>query len=257
MRVKDKVAIVDGGATGIGRKTAEFLAKEGAKVVIADIAIEEANKTVDEIKAIGGEAIAMRVDVTSLDEANEMVKTTLDNFGQIDILVNAAGGSAGPLIRSKRGPFSQSNKDRWDDMINLNLYGALNCTRAVINNMIERRTGKIVNIASSSGMLGEKNAVAYSAAKGGIIAFTKALAKEVAPYGITVNAVSPGICGSERVLSMLSKEGIDEAAKGIYLGRLGIPEDLANAVLFLASDESNYITGHNLVVDGGLTMGPE
>lgn len=257
MRLKDKVAIVAGGASGIGRATCQLFAREGARIVVADIAIEEANKVADGIKALGGEAIALKVDVRRLEDAEKMLKTALDKFGHVDILANVAGGSAGPLIQSERGPFAKSSKERWDNMIDLNLCGVLNCTQAVINHMIERRTGKIINIASGSGMLGERNAAVYSAAKGGIIAFTKALAKEVGPSGITVNCVSPGICGSERVLSMLSKEGIEEAAKGIYLGRLGTPDDLANALLFLASNEANYITGHNLMVDGGLTLGPE
>ncbi|GAI28158.1 unnamed protein product [marine sediment metagenome] len=123
--------------------------------------------------------------------------------------------------------------------------------------MIERRSGKIVNIASSSGMLGQRNAVVYSAAKAGIMGFTKALAKEVAPYGITVNSVSPGLCGSERVLAMVSEGKMKEAVKGIYLGRLAKPEEIANALLFLVSNEADYITGHNIVVDGGMTLGPE
>jgi NAD(P)-dependent dehydrogenase (short-subunit alcohol dehydrogenase family) len=257
MRFKDKVAIVAGGATGIGQATCQLLAREGAKLMIADIAIEEASNVAKGIKAAGGEAVALRVDVTSLDDAEKMAQATLEKFDHIDILANIAGGSAGPLIKSKRGSFTESRKEWWDIMINLNLYGALNCTRAVVGHMIARRSGKIINFSSGAGMLGERNAVVYSAAKGGIIAFTKALAKELGSYGITVNCVSPGICASERVLSMLSKEGLDQAAKGIYLGRLGTPENVANAVLFLASPEASYITGHNLVVDGGLTLGPE
>lgn len=257
MRVKDKVVIVVGGARGIGRATSQLLAREGAKVVVADLAIEEASKGVDEIKALGYEAIAVKVDVTKIDETDQMVKVALDNFDQIDILVNVAGGSSGPVIRTKGKPFAQSNKERWDDMINLNLYGALNCTKGVINHMIERGSGKIISFSSMAGMLGGKNISIYSAAKAGIIGFTKALAKEMGDYGITVNCISPAICGSSRMFGMMSKEEMNEVAKGIYLGRIAKPEDLAYAVLFLASDEASYITGHNLVVDGGLTLGPE
>jgi len=250
MRLKDKVAIVTGGANGIGQATCQRLAREGAKIVVVDIDIEKANKVVDEIKSLGYEAIAVKVDITKIDEANQMAKATLDNFGKIDILVNVAGGA----IREQLVPFSQSSKEFWDRTINLNLYGALNCTRAVINHMIQRRSGKIVSFASDAGTFGQQLAVDYGAAKGGIIAFTKGLAKEVAKNGINVNCISPGVTGTARVLSF-PKEAVESSIKGIYLGRLGKPEELADAVLFLVSDEASFITGVNLPVDGGLTLG--
>lgn len=253
MRVKDKVAIVTGGANGIGRVTSQLLSREGAKVIVVDLAIEDANKVADEIKA-SHKAIAMKVDVTRIDEANRMVKAALDSFGQIDILVNVAGGSVGRFIRERYTPFSQSRKEDWDRVIDANLYSALNCTRAVINHMIERRSGKIVSFASVAGMIGMRNAVEYSAAKAGIIGFTKALAKEVAPYGINVNCISPGVVGSPRILRV-PKEVIETWLKAIHLGRLGKPEEIASVVLFLVSDEASYITGENIVVDG--SMGPE
>lgn len=133
MRLTNKVAIVAGGATGMGRLTTQVLAREGAKVVVADLIIEEANKVVEEIKDEGAEAIAVKVDVTKFDDAQRMAKTTLDTFSQIDILVNVAGGSAGPVIRTKLAPFVESTPERWNDMVTLNLIGALNCTRAVVN----------------------------------------------------------------------------------------------------------------------------
>ena len=249
MNIKDQVAIVTGGATGIGQQTALRLAREGAKVVIADINIDGANKVAEEIKALGQEVIALKVDITSLDEANQMAKATLDKFGQIDILGNIAGGA----IPGKIGPFSQSVKEVWDRIIGLNLYGTFTCTRAVINHMIERRSGKIVNIASVAGIVGQANTADYAAAKGGIIAFTKSLAKEVAQYGINVNCVSPAFTGTERVLSM-PEEFLQKQIKMIHLGRYGKPEEIANVIVFLASDEAGFVTGANYVVDGGITL---
>ena len=249
MNIKDQVAIVTGGAIGIGRQTALRLAREGAKVVIADINIDGANKVAEEIKALGQEVIALKVDITSLDEANQMAKATLDKFGQIDILGNIAGGA----IPGKIGPFSQSVKEVWDRIIGLNLYGTFTCTRAVINHMIERRSGKIVNIASVAGIVGQANTADYAAAKGGIIAFTKSLAKEVAQYGINVNCVSPAVTGTERVLSM-PEEFLQKQIKMIHLGRYGKPEEIANVIVFLASDEAGFVTGANYVVDGGITL---
>jgi len=255
MRVKDKVAIVTGGGGAIGRETSKLLATEGAKVMVADLNTEEANKVVDEIKALGHKALAIDLDTTKVDKAEQLAKATLDNFGQIDILVNVVGGSAGPFIKTKLGFFAQSNKERWEEIVNLNLLGTFNCTRAVINHMIERRSGKIVSIASTSGVIGMQKAAEYSAAKAGIIGFTKALAKEVGPYGINVNCVSPGVVGTPRVLEM-AKELIPEWTKGIRLGRLAKPEEIASVVFFLVSDESSYITGQNIIVDGGLSLGP-
>jgi len=255
MRVKDKVAIVTGGGGAIGRETSKLLATEGAKVMVADLNIEAANKVVNEIKALGHKALAIDLDTTKVDKAEQLAKATLDNFGQIDILVNVVGGSAGPFIKTKLGFFAQSNKERWEEIVNLNLLGTFNCTRAVINHMIERRSGKIVSISSTSGVIGMQKAAEYSAAKAGIIGFTKALAKEVGPYGINVNCVSPGVVGTPRVLEM-AKELIPEWTKGIRLGRLAKPEEIASVVFFLVSDESSYITGQNIVVDGGLSLGP-
>ena len=256
MRLSDKVAIITGGGRGIGRETCRLLAKEGAKTIIADLMFEEASQAADELKAQGYQALAMKIDITNLDQANQLAGAVLDKFGRIDILANIAGGSAGPVIKTKLGLFAESTKERWDDMINLNLYGAFNCSRAVINHMIERRSGKIISIASTAGTIGMQRGVEYSAAKGGIIAFTKALAKEVAQYGINVNCISPGIIGSPRVYET-NKDVIQQWQEGIPLGRLGKPEEVASVVLFLASDESSYITGENITVAGGLPLGPK
>ncbi len=256
MRVKDKVAVVTGGAGGIGQATCKVLAKEGAKVMIADLMLEQAKNVASEITASGYEAQAIEADITRLDGANRLAKATLEHFGRIDILVNIVGGSGGPSIKTKPQVFAQSQPERWEEMITLNLIGALNCTRAVINHMIERGSGKIVSFSSVVGVIGALELVDYSAAKAGIIGFTMALAKEVASSGINVNCISPGIVGTPRVRGMLKQEVIDGYEKGIRFGRLAKPEELASVVLFLASDDANYITGQNIIVDGGLTLGP-
>ena len=255
MRLGDKVAIITGGGGGIGRETCRLFAREGATTIVADLIIEGASAVADELNAQGYQALAMKIDVTDLDQAHHMADAVLGEFGRIDILANVAGGSAGPAIKSKLGLFAESTKERWDDMIHLNLYGVLNCTRAVINHMVERRCGKIVNIASTAGMIGMQRGAEYSAAKGGVIAFTKALAKEVAPYGINVNSISPGVIGSPRVRE-INNDKIQQWLEGIPLGRLGKPEEVATVALFLASDEASYITGENIVVAGGLPLGP-
>ena len=250
MRLKDKVAIVTGGGSGIARETCKLFAREGAKLMIADIVIEGAKALAKELQTKGFQASAIKLDITNLDEAYQVAKATIERFGQIDILANIAGGSMGPTIKSKPSLFAQSDMDYWEEMINLNLYGAMKCTRAVINHMIERRTGKIISFASTAGIIGQKTRVPYSAAKAGIIGFTKALAKEVAPYGINVNCISPSIIASPRVLDLPKKE-TQEWIDAVPLGRFGKPEEIAFAVLFLASDEASFITGDNLIVGGG------
>jgi 3-oxoacyl-[acyl-carrier protein] reductase len=191
----------------------------------------------------------LKTDITNLDEAHKMAKAVLDKFGQVDILANIAGGA----FPSKMGSFAQSDRQVWDLNINLNLFGTFNCTRAVVNHMMERKKGRIVNIASVAGMVGQATTADYAAAKGGIIAFTKSLAKELAPYGINVNCVSPAITGTERVRSM-PKDFLQRQIDTIHLHRFGEPEEIANVVVFLASDEASFVTGANYVADGGITL---
>jgi 3-oxoacyl-[acyl-carrier protein] reductase len=256
MRVKNKVAIVTGGGNGIGYRTSLLLSKEGAKVLVADLFIEKAKEVADEINSRGCEAMAVQVDVTSLKDTEKMVETAIERFGQIDILANIAGGSAGPAIKTKPVLFAESLSERWNDMINLNLFGTFNTVKAVINHMIEKQTGKIICFASTAGTIGSQGISTYSAAKAAIIGFTKALAKELAAYQINVNSIAPGIIASERILNAMPKEKIKIHEKEIFWGRLGKPEEIANVVLFLASDDSTYITGQTIVVDGGLSLGP-
>lgn len=256
MRLTDKVAIVTGGAGAIGGEITKLLAREGARIVIADVNTEANSRIVDEVKVLGSEALAVCVDVIEIDQAAKMVEAALEHFGQIDILVNVAGGSTGPSIKTKMDFFAQSEKTRGEEIVRLNLLAPLNCARAVINHMMERRSGAIVSISSIAGVIGMMKGVEYSAAKAGIVGMTVTLAKEAAEYGIRVNCVSPGIVGTERVFKM-APDRIPQWEKGIKLGRLCKPEEIASAVLFLVSDESSYITGQNIIVDGGLCLGPE
>jgi NAD(P)-dependent dehydrogenase (short-subunit alcohol dehydrogenase family) len=254
MRLKDKVAIITGGGGGIGGQVCSLFAEEGARLLIAEIDLNAASKIVKELGEKGYKAETAEVDVCNFDAAKQLIKTALDVFGQIDILVNVAGGSAGVFLKSKHRIFAESRPERWKEIIDLNLYGTLNCTRAVINHMIERQSGKIVNLSSIAGMIGMQKATEYSAAKAGVIGFTKALAKEVAPYGIHVNCVSPGVIGTSRVRNM-PKKSVDSWLEGIPFGRLGEPDEVARAILFLASSESDFITGENIPVTGGQTLG--
>jgi 3-oxoacyl-[acyl-carrier protein] reductase len=250
MRLKGKIAIVTGGANGIGQATSRVFAREGANVVVADIAYESARLLTEELKSKNQQAIAVKLDHTIPEEVEEMITSVLEKFGQIDILVNVAGGSQGKYIREKLGPFSESNKQEWDRIIDINLTGPRNCSRSVINHMLRRKYGKIINFSSIAGMIGGHNSTDYAAAKAGIIGFTKSLAAEVSYHGINVNCISPGLVATERILNS-PKEMQDKITKGIKLGRMATPEEIANVVLFLASDESSYITGENIPVVGG------
>lgn len=188
MKLTGKTAIVTGAGGGTGRQTALRLAKEGAAVVITDLNIEMANVTAEAVRALGAEALVMQTDVRSSQDVNRMVQVTLDKFGSIDILVNCAGGSANLI--GKLSLFEHSDEEAWDFVLGVNLKGVLICTKAVIHHMIANRRGKIINVSSIAGVVGIQERVDYSAAKGGVIAMTKALAMEIGHYGITVNCVS-------------------------------------------------------------------
>jgi NAD(P)-dependent dehydrogenase (short-subunit alcohol dehydrogenase family) len=245
MRFEGKVAMVTGAGQGIGRAIALSLAREGADVVVSDIVMETAKAVAEEIKSMGHRALAIKADVTKSKEVNEMIETGLHEMGRIDILVNNAGGSA----REKAVEFAQSKEEIWDSVIGRNLKGVLSCTRAVINHMIQRGSGKVVNIGSGAGVNGSPKKADYSAAKAGVIGFTKAFAKEVGKYGINVNCVSPGVIRTAAT-EQAPGELVDAISKQA-LKRSGEPQDIANAVIFLASEEASFITGQNLVVCGG------
>ena len=242
-----RVAIITGGSRGIGRAIVELLASRGADLVIADYQIDLANSTASEIaEQTGQKVIAVEVDVSKLELAQRMSKVVVDEFGKIDILVNNAGITRDDLLMRMK------EKD-WDDVININLKGAWNCSKAVIRPMMKKRYGRIVNISSVSGQAGQAGQTNYSASKAGLIGFTKAMAREVATRGIAVNAVAPGFIPTA-LTNELPGELKDYIISATPMGRMGTPEEIAFAVAFLASDEASYITGQVLGVDGGMVM---
>ncbi|MCL6574826.1 3-oxoacyl-ACP reductase family protein [Kyrpidia sp.] len=248
-RLEQKVAIVTGSARGIGRGIVEKFASEGARVVVADILEDAARETAEALKVRGAEAIAVPVDVTSKESVDEMVEQTVRHFSRVDILVNNAGWD-------KVEPFIDNDVAVWDRIIRINLYGTLFGCKAVLPHMIEQGYGKIVNIGSDAGRVGSTGEAVYSATKGGVIAFTKTLAREMARHHINVNCVSPGPADTPLFAEVGSYNPKirDALIRAIPFRRLALPEDLANAVAFLASDEAAYITGQTLSVSGGLTM---
>jgi len=247
MKLTDRVAMVTGAGQWIGRAIALRLAEEGADVVVDDIHIERACQVADEIRGLGRQALGIEADVSKSQEVNRMAKAALDEFGKVDILVNNAGGSA----KERSSLFCESNEEVWDYVIGRNLKGVMNCSRALIEHMMERKGGKIINISSVSGMVGTPGVADYCAAKAGIIGFTMALAKEVASYGINVNCVSPGPIG----WPSMPPERIEEDIKQTGMGRIGKPEEIAAMVAFLASDDANFITGENIAVCGLRKLG--
>jgi 2-hydroxycyclohexanecarboxyl-CoA dehydrogenase len=248
-RLKDKVAIVTGSAQGIGRAIAERLAAEGASVAIADIQEDAALKTAEEIVAAGGKAIAIRLDVTSLDNAASAVAMAERELGPVDILVNNAGWD-------KLEPFVESTPETWDRIIAINFRGPLNMCKAVVPGMQSRAGGKIVSIASDAGRVGSLGEAVYSGCKGGIIAFSKTLAREVARNKINVNVVCPGPTNTALLHGVMADRPkvLEAMQRGIPMRRLGEPRDLAGAVAFFASPDSDYVTGQVISVSGGLTM---
>jgi NAD(P)-dependent dehydrogenase (short-subunit alcohol dehydrogenase family) len=262
MKLEDKVAIVVGGASGVGRASATLLAQEGAKVMIADVVIENANKVADNIKAKGGEASTVKVDFRYEEEVNEMVKVTLEKYGKIDILVNAAGGIVGTLLPTNltgnlpvRGaPVAEQTKELWDWMMDMNLNGPRHCVRAVINHMIERHSGKIVLISSVAALDGLAGNSDYSAAKAGVIAFVKSLAREVAPYGIQANCVTPSATWSEGRQAAMARGRQEGREIKVDMTGMAMPEELAEAVLFLVSSGSDHMSGQNIIF--GIPMMP-
>jgi 2-hydroxycyclohexanecarboxyl-CoA dehydrogenase len=250
MKLIDKVAIVTGGGSGIGRDTSRLFARQGAKVVVADKDKPAAERVTKEIKEEGGQAIVAEVDVTRKDEIDRLVRDVLTRWEKVDILVNCAGIGGG------LDWFIESNERTWDEIIGVNLKGTILFTHAVLPSMIKRRYGKIINIASAAGVVGAGRQVVYSASKGGVIGFTKALAREVARYRINVNDVCPGPIDTP-MFEQARKEAPEYAerlVRGTAWRRMGRPEEVAAVILFLASDESEFITGHSLLVDGGTTM---
>jgi len=246
MILDGNVAIITGAGRGIGRAIALTLSREGATVLICDLDEEPLNATADDIRAAGGEVLAIKADVTKSADINHMVEAGITKYGRIDMLINNAGGSA----REQNSQFHESSEEVWDSVIARNLKGVFICSRAVINHMIERRCGRIVNMASTYGIVGGDGFVDYAAAKAGVIGFTKSLAREVNKYGINVNAIAPGIVET-RILDQIPKHVIEDSLKKLSINRFGQPQDIANMALFLVSEDSSYITGQVFTVCGG------
>lgn len=247
MMLNENVAIVTGGARGIGRAIALELAKAGARVVVNYAGrADKAKETVALIREAGGEGVAVQADVSQASDVDRLVQTAIEHYGKIDILVNNAGITRDTLLlRMKEAD--------WDAVLDTNLKGVFLCTKAVSKGMLKQRSGAIVNISSVVGLSGNAGQANYAAAKAGIIGFTKSIAKEFAPRGIRVNAVAPGYIFTD-MTETLAQEVRDEILRGIPLGRVGSPEDIARVVRFLASPEAVYITGQTLCVDGGMEM---
>jgi len=248
MRLQNKVALITGAARGIGRAIAEAFSREGADLILADIQTEELQVLEKRLQAQGRRALAIPVNVCLSQQVQAMIEKAIQEMGRIDILVNGVGGG-------KYVPMAELTEEDWDGMISFNLKSVFLCCRAVFPYMIAQRYGRIVNIASLAGRgTSETGGVHYTAAKAGVLGFTRHLAREAGPYGITVNAVAPGPTLTERIRARLSPEQEAAIARRAPLGRLGNPEDPAWAALFLASDEASFITGATIDVNGGLLM---
>lgn len=247
--LEDKIAIVTGGAQGIGRGIALMLAESGAKVAVVDISdkIDEVAKAIEDL---GSSGLALKCNVADHEEVRKVSEKVLEKYGRVDILVNNAG-----IYPFK--PFVEMTEEDWDKVMNVNVKGIFNFTKAVLPKMVERNYGKIVNLSSVAGEeLGYANLVHYSASKSAILGFTRSLALEVAKHGINVNSICPGAIETPGATGEISKELYEQTKNSIPLGRWGKPEDIANTVVFLVSEYGSYITGQCIVVDGGLTIAP-
>lgn len=245
--LRDKVAIVTGGASGIGRKTTEFFVQEGARVLIADVQKEKIEETTEFLKRIGGDAKGFTVDVTDERMVNLMVQEALAQFGTVDILVNSAGVGGGMK------PLETAEREEWQRILDINLIGTILCCKAVMPIMRQKNGGRIVNIASEAGVSGEKGLEVYAASKGGVIALTKSLAKALGRNNVTVNAVAPAFVHSP-MTQFLTPELEKKWLQMYTIKRLGEVEDVASMIVFLCSDRCSWITGQTISINGGFSM---
>jgi 2-hydroxycyclohexanecarboxyl-CoA dehydrogenase len=250
VRLKDKATIVTGGASGIGRAIAEACAREGGRVAVVDLNAAGARDTVTAIEKAGGTAAAWPLDITDVAAVDRMTEEVAARWGGVHVLVNCAGWD-------KPMPFVDTTPEFWDKILAINLRGPMACTRAALRHMIKQQSGKIISIASDAGRVGSSGEAVYSAAKGGIIALTKTIAREVARHRINVNCICPGPSDTplfQTEFVATSPKLAESLKRVIPWGRLGVPDDVAPAVVFLASDDAGFITGQTLSVSGGLTM---
>jgi len=245
--LEGRVAVITGAARGMGYAMARRFSKEGARVVIIDIRGDAAEEAAKKIREAGGEAIAFQGDVTSRERMNEIVSEVLKTYDKIDILVNNVG------IHDGRA-FWEESEDLWNKLFKVNVLGIVIPSQVIVPHMMKRKYGKIINMSSKAAVVGEPGHTAYTATKGAVLAMTRAMAIELAPYNIKVNAICPGPTETDMLFSSTTEEQRRHMAQRSPLGRLAKPEDIANTALFLASDESDYITGQAIVVDGGMTV---
>jgi NAD(P)-dependent dehydrogenase (short-subunit alcohol dehydrogenase family) len=248
LRLKNKSAIITGGGSGFGRETSLIFAREGADVAIVDINQAAAKEVAAEVEALGVKALPIFTDISREKQVADMIRMTLEAFGKIDILVNNAGVSGSASIQD-------INLEQWERTIRINLTGTFLCCREIIDHMIERSYGKIVNVASISGQTGRWVGADYAASKAGVIAITRTLALQVAKFGINVNAVSPATIVTPLLEKNFTPEIVERLKSTIPYRRQGRPQDIANLILFLASDESEWITGEVVIISGGAFMG--
>ena len=247
MKVENKSVIVTGAGSGIGAASAELFATHGAKVIVADINMDNADKVVQRIKDSGGEAVAVKVNVTKYEEVENMVNQTINHFGKLDVIVNNAG--IGPKVMAKVADHSFED---WDRVIAVNQTGVFYCMKAVLPHMVKQGGGNIVNIASLAGLKASGKNLSYSASKFAVVGMTKSTALEYASKNVRVNAVCPGWTETA-ILDNLSKEMLDSSISSyVPMGRMGKPNEVAETILWLLSDKSSFVNGHCLAIDGGM-----
>lgn len=249
MKLANKCAVVTGARRGIGRAIALAMASEGAAVVVSDVDLRDCQVVVSEIEAEGGKSLAVKCDVTSKPQVDDLISRAVQAFGKVDILVNNAG-------IAKLKPFLDLTQEDWDETLDTNLRGQFLCAQAAVRDMITRNWGRIINIASiGSGQvgIGFSNMAHYVASKGGVTAFTEALAAELSPHGINVNAIGPGVIATAMIRHLEEAGTLEGLIKSrVPKGRVGTPEDIGHLAVFLASEESDYITGATIFIDGGM-----
>jgi len=249
MRLENKIAIITGGARGIGEEMALTFARQGADLALIDVNEQGLKDVSQKIRDLGRDAIIGKVDITRKEEVDAFIQDVITKYGRIDILVNNAA-------YIQYAPFLEYEVEQWDRVVGVSLRGAFLCSQAAAKEMVKNRSGRIINIASVAGLIGVPMGSAYCTVKGGIISFTRLLAVELAPHGIRANSISPGAVETENLRAVVGDDGVELRRSMVPIGRMGVVEDIAKAALFLASDDADFVSGHNLIVDGAYMAAP-